>query len=106
MTDELGREAEYGQHRRGGVATGAAAVGAGVASAAGTATRSFRSVDIDGDGIPDEPRALTKVKDIGGAIAGTAGSRGGSVTGLFKSRKGGQDLTDGSVVNGPDVAEE
>lgn len=90
----------------GGVATGAAAVSAGVASAAGTATRSFRSVDIDGDGIPDEPRALTKVKGIGGAIAGTAGSMGGSVTGFFKSKKGGQDLSDVSVVNGTDVAEE
>ena len=40
----------------GGVATSAVAVGAGVATAADTVTRAFRSVDIDGDGIPDEPR--------------------------------------------------
>jgi hypothetical protein len=74
----------------GGVATGAVAVGTGVASAAGTVTRPFRSVDIDGDGIPDEPQALTKVKGIGGAIAGTAGSVGGNVAGLFKRKKRGE----------------
>jgi hypothetical protein len=63
----------------GGVATGALTVGTGVASAAGTVTRPFRGVDIDGDGIPDEPQALTKVKGVGGAIAGTAGSVGSGV---------------------------
>ncbi|WP_407709127.1 hypothetical protein ACJJV6_13170 [Arthrobacter nitrophenolicus] len=71
----------------GGVATGATAVGTGVATAAETVTRVFRSVDIDGDGIPDEPQALTAVKGVGGAIAGTAGSVGGSVAGLFKRKK-------------------
>jgi hypothetical protein len=71
----------------GGVATGAVAVGTGVASAADTVTRAFRSVDIDGDGIPDEPQALTAAKGIGGAIAGTAGSVGGSVAGLFNRKK-------------------
>lgn len=78
----------------GGVATGAVAVGTGMASAAGTVTRQFRSVDIDGDGIPDEPQALTKVKGIGGAIAGTAGSVGGNVAGLFKRKNRGAQ-TDG-----------
>lgn len=71
----------------GGVSTGAAAVGASVASATGSMTRSFRSVDIDGDGIPDEPRALSAVKGVGGAISGAADSVGGSVAGLFKSKK-------------------
>ena len=70
----------------GGVATSAVAVGAGVATAADTVTRAFRSVDIDGDGIPDEAQALTAVKGLGGAIAGTAGSVGGSVAGLFKRK--------------------
>lgn len=71
----------------GGVTTGAAAIGSGVANAAGAATRSFRHVDIDGDGIPDEPQALTAVKGIGGAITGATGALGGSVAGLFKSKK-------------------
>lgn len=70
-----------------GVATGATAVGAGVANAASTVTRSFRSVDIDGDGIPDEPQALTTVKGVGSAIAGAAGTVSGSVSGLFKAKK-------------------
>lgn len=73
----------------GGVATSAVAVGTGVASAAGTVTRVFRSVDIDGDGIPDEAQALTAVKGVGGAIAGAADSVGGSIAGLFKSKKRG-----------------
>jgi hypothetical protein len=66
----------------GGVALGAATVGSGVASAAAL----FRSVDIDGDGIPDEPQALTAVKGLGGALAGAADAAGG-----------GPDLKAGSV---------
>lgn len=71
----------------GTVASGAVAAGAGVASAAGTVTRAFRSVDIDGDGIPDEARAVTAVKSVGGAVAGVADSVGGSVVGLFKRKR-------------------
>ncbi|WP_421735980.1 hypothetical protein [Cellulomonas sp.] len=71
----------------GGVATSATAVGTGVASAAGTVTRQFRSVDLDGDGILDEPQALTAVKGVGGAIAGSATTVGANVAGLFRSRK-------------------
>lgn len=70
----------------GGVATSAVAVGTGVATAAGTVARSFRSVDIDGDGIPDEPQALAAVKGVGGAIAGAADAAGGRVAGLFKRK--------------------
>lgn len=73
----------------GGVAAGAHAAGTGVASAAGTVTRPFRSVDLDGDGIPDEPQALTMVKGVGGAIVGKAGSVGEGVAGLFKQKKRG-----------------
>ncbi|MET3950982.1 hypothetical protein [Arthrobacter sp. UYEF36] len=80
----------------GGVATGAVAVGAGVATAADTVSRAFRSVDIDGDGIPDEAQALTAVKGLGGAIAGTAGSVGGSVAGLFKRKKRGEETAGGA----------
>ncbi|WP_168625664.1 hypothetical protein [Cryobacterium sp. BB307] len=71
----------------GGIATGAAAVGAGVASAAGTVTRPFRKVDIDGDGLPDEPRALTTVKGVGGSVSGVADVVGERVGKLFKPKK-------------------
>lgn len=74
----------------GGVATGAAVVGAGAVNAADTVTRPFRSVDIDGDGIPDEPQALTAVKGVGGAIAGAAGAVGTNVADLFKFKARGK----------------
>jgi hypothetical protein len=70
-----------------GVATGARVAGSGVAAAAGTVSSPFRSVDIDGDGIPDEARALTAVKGVGGAISGAAGAVGGSLRDRFKSKK-------------------
>jgi hypothetical protein len=89
----------------GGVATGAVAVGAGVATAADTVTRAFRSVDIDGDGIPDEPQALTAVKGVGGAIAGTAGTVGGSVAGLFKRKKRGEEMAGASETGSEKLAE-
>ncbi|WP_347107630.1 hypothetical protein AAHB33_11385 [Paenarthrobacter sp. S56] len=75
-----------------GVATGASAVGSGVASAAAAVSRPFRAVDVDGDGIPDEPQALTAVKGLGGALAGATGAASGKVAGLFKSRK--RDMAD------------
>ena len=73
-----------------GVSIGAVAVGTGVASAADVVTRPFRSVDLDGDGVPDEPQALTAVKSAGGAIAGAAGAVGDGVSGLFKPKKRGK----------------
>jgi hypothetical protein len=39
-------------------------VGSGVTAAARTVSRPFRSVDLDGDGIPDEPQALTAAKGV------------------------------------------
>jgi hypothetical protein len=73
-----------------GVSTGAVAVRTGVASAADVVTRPFRSVDLDGDGVPDEPQALTAVKGVGGPIAGAAGAVGDGVSGLFKPKKRGK----------------
>lgn len=43
--------------------------GEGVWGKVSVATEAFRSVDLDGDGIPDEARALTAVKRAGGAFA-------------------------------------
>lgn len=65
----------------------ASAVGSTVASGAANVSRPFRSVDLDGDGIPDEAQALTAVKNVGGAISGAAGAVSGSVAGLFKRKK-------------------
>lgn len=62
-------------------------VGAGVTTAAGAVARPFRSVDLDGDGIPDAPQALTAVKGVGGAIAGAAGAVGGAAASLFRTKK-------------------
>ena len=78
-----------------GVSTGAVAVGTGVASAADVVTRPFRSVDLDGDGVPDAPQALTAVKGVGGAIAGAAGAVGDGVSGLFKPKKRGKHAVGG-----------
>jgi len=39
----------------------------------GAVADNFRAVDLDGDGIPDEARALTAAKRAGSALAGTAG---------------------------------
>lgn len=70
-----------------GVSKGTVAVGTGVATAADKATRHFRSVDLDGDGIPDEARALTVVKGAGNTTAGAEGAVGGKASAPFKSRK-------------------
>jgi hypothetical protein len=63
--------------------------GAGVATAAGAVTRPFRSVDLDGDGIPDASRALTAVKGMGEAITGAAGTVGDAAASLLKPKKRG-----------------
>ncbi len=47
------------------------------------ATRPFRSVDLDDDGIPDKPRASAAVEDAGLAIKGAAFSAAGAVGSLF-----------------------
>lgn len=68
-------------------ATAAGAVGAGVTTAAGAVSRPFRKVDLDGDGIPDEARAVTTVKGVGRAAAGAAGSLRGATSSIFKGKK-------------------
>jgi hypothetical protein len=68
----------------------AKATGTWMSGAAGSATRPFRRVDLDGDGVPDEPQALTAVKGVGGAIAGAAGTVAKGATSLFKRKKQGK----------------
>jgi hypothetical protein len=73
-----------------GVSSGAGAVGMGVATAAGAVSRPFRSVDLDGDGIPDEAQALTVVKGVGSALSGAAGAVGNAFASPFKLKKFGR----------------
>lgn len=49
---------------------GAKTTGAWMSNAADRSTRAFRSVDLDGDGIADEPQALSAAKAVGGAVTG------------------------------------
>lgn len=51
----------------------------------GAAADAFRSVDLDGDGIPDEARALTAAKRAGSAVAGTASNLGGKAVNAFRA---------------------
>ena len=78
---------DAGKAVSGGVSTGAVAAGTGLRAAAHTVTRPFHSVDLDGDGVPDEPRALAAVKGAGVAIGGAAGAIRGGAAGLFKPKK-------------------
>jgi hypothetical protein len=56
----------------------------------GTATKAsevFRSVDLDGDGIPDEARAFTAVRGAGSAFKGAAAGAAGAVGGVFRRKR-------------------
>jgi hypothetical protein len=85
-----------------GVSQGAGAVGDGVVKAASAVSRPFRSMDLDGDGIPDEARALTAVKGVGGAIAGAAGAVGGAFSSPFKLKKFGRHAPSGAAASETD----
>ena len=59
------------------------------------ATDVFRSVDLDGDGVPDEARALTAVKGAGSAVKGAglavkgaAAGAAGAVGSVFRRKRG------------------
>lgn len=54
------------------VGAGAAAVGLGTSTAADAITKPFRHVDLDGDGVPDEPQALTTIKSAASAAGRVA----------------------------------
>jgi hypothetical protein len=88
-----------------GVSNGTAAVGSGVATAAGVVSRPFRSVDLDGDGVPDAPQALTAVKGAGHAIAGAAGAFGGAISAQFKARRRGRGPVGGQPMDEQDGSE-
>jgi hypothetical protein len=62
-------------------------VGSTIRHTASKAVSEFNSGEARETGFSDASQALTKARSLGGAIAGTAGSVGSSVSGLFKSKK-------------------
>lgn len=58
------------------------------------ATEAFRPVDLDGDGIPDKPRAFTAAEDAGSAIKGAAAGAAGTVSSLFRRKREGDRSPD------------
>lgn len=70
-----------------GIANAAKVVGGGVATAATSVSNQFRSVDLDGDGIPDEARALSAVKGAGRFAAGAAGNAKNAAASFLSARK-------------------
>lgn len=54
--------------------------------AAITATDWFRSVDLDGDGVADEARALTVAKTAGASVVSVAGKASQKASSLFKKK--------------------
>lgn len=69
------------------VSTGSTVVVASVTAAAGEVSRPFCSVDLDGDGVLDEPQALTVAKGFGGSIMGAAKTARGAVLASFRRKK-------------------
>lgn len=66
--------------------------GVGAAKRLGTdtvdrTTAVFRAVDLDGDGVPDKPRALTAMEDAGAALKGAGGGVAGAVGSVFRRRR-------------------
>lgn len=62
------------------------------------ATDAFRSVDLDGDGIPDKPRAQSAVEDAGAAIKGATAGAAEAVGSIFRRRR------DSSTPKDPDAS--
>lgn len=57
----------------------------------GRAADAFRAVDIDGDGIPDKPRARVVVEDAGSAIKDVAAGAADAARSFFRRRRDGED---------------
>lgn len=57
------------------------------------ATRAFRAVDIDGDGIPDKPRAAAAAEEAGSAVKGAAAGVAGAFRTLFQRKNATSDTS-------------
>jgi len=66
------------------------------------ATEAFRAVDVDGDGIPDKPRAAAAAEEAGAAIKGAASGVAGAFGTLFQRKRGSATTDDarGSELTG------
>lgn len=78
--------AEVFERARASGAEGTAAVKRLGAESVERATSVFHAVDIDGDGVPDQPRAAAAAQQAGAAIKGAATSVGGAIGGLFRRK--------------------
>lgn len=67
-----------------GVASRASAFGGGATAFADTVSRPFRSVDRDGDDIPDDPQAVAAARELGNAVGAGAASAAGAVRRMFR----------------------
>lgn len=52
------------------------------------AVQAFQAIDLDGDGVPDKPRALTALTDTGATIAGAATNVAGTASGVAAKAAG------------------
>lgn len=57
------------------------------------ATQVFRAVDVDGDGIPDKPRAAAAAEEAGSAIKGAAAGVAGAFGTLFQRKNAASDAS-------------
>lgn len=58
------------------------------------ATEAFRSVDLDGDGVPDKSRARSAVEDASSALKGAAAGTAGAAGSLLRRRRAGDATPD------------
>lgn len=66
------------------------------------ATEAFRAVDIDGDGVPDKPRAAVAAEEAATAIKGAATGVADALGTLFAHKRKGTGLPDGVAVRTAD----
>lgn len=90
------RADELAPHRKKALIAALADVNSTIKGTASSVAGQLGSVDLAGEGLPGASQALTKAKNFGGAIAGTAGTVGSNVTGLFRPKKKKQSDEDSS----------
>ncbi|GAA1733522.1 hypothetical protein [Microbacterium paludicola] len=89
---------EAGEKVRVSATEGAAAAARFSTSTVDRATEAFRAVDIDGDGIPDKPRAAAAAEEAGAALKGAAAGVAGAFGTLF-ARNQADSATDGATAD-------
>lgn len=85
---EVSRLDEEPTHRN-LILAAAGSAGSSVKGAASSAASVFRSVDLDGDGEPDEARAMTAVKGAGSTFKGAASAAAGQLGSMLHRKRRG-----------------